>query len=172
VTQQFAPDGVSTEPYITIVAAPSLATLGVLDAAHPPGLVYSEFRDKEVLASYALPAAPGPHHPFVAAAEGFSRKVKLPGIVDLLTFLPLSLLYLTHYCPFPSPFLSPPALVSPIFPFNTMPCSLPQPFHAPTRAQPNLCFMTTPLPDSCSPLNLAQSPMACNLALPPSPLHA
>ena len=85
VTQQFAPDGVSTEPYITIVAAPSLATLGILDAAHPPGLVYSEFWDEEVLASYALPAAPGPHCPFMAAAEGFSRKVKLPGIVDLLT---------------------------------------------------------------------------------------
>jgi hypothetical protein len=63
---------------ISLLAAPSMATLGVLDAVHPPGLVYSEFWDEEVLTFYALPAVPGPHCPFVAAAEGLSRKVKLP----------------------------------------------------------------------------------------------
>jgi hypothetical protein len=84
VTQQFAPDGTMTEPYITVVAAPSLATLGMVDANHPPGLSLSDFWDNTVLTPFGLPADSNLHCPFMAAAEGVSRKVKLPGIVDFM----------------------------------------------------------------------------------------
>ena len=43
VTQHFAPDGTSTPPYITVAAAPALATLGSFLATDPPGFAYSKF---------------------------------------------------------------------------------------------------------------------------------
>jgi hypothetical protein len=46
--QQFAPDGTMTEPYITVVAAPALTTIGKVDATHPPGLSLSDFWDDTV----------------------------------------------------------------------------------------------------------------------------
>jgi hypothetical protein len=57
VTQQFAPgDGTKTEPYINVVAAPSLATLGTVDANHPSGLSISDCWDNTVLSPFGLPA--------------------------------------------------------------------------------------------------------------------
>jgi hypothetical protein len=47
--QQFAMDGTSTAPCITVVAAPSLATLGAFDAAHPPSHKSSEFWNDDTL---------------------------------------------------------------------------------------------------------------------------
>jgi hypothetical protein len=84
VTQQYAPDGTTSVPYITVVAAPALATLGPLDVTHPPGYSFSDFWDEDVLAPFGLPADPALHCPFMAAAEGTSRQVKLPGILDFL----------------------------------------------------------------------------------------
>jgi hypothetical protein len=54
VTQQFAKDGTLTPPYITVIAAPALATLGYVVAMDPPGFVYSDFWDNSVLSPYAL----------------------------------------------------------------------------------------------------------------------
>jgi hypothetical protein len=48
VTQQFAPDGTSLEPYIMVVAAPALATLGLVDATSPPRYSYLDFLDDMV----------------------------------------------------------------------------------------------------------------------------
>jgi hypothetical protein len=84
VTQQYAPDGTTSEPYITVVAAPAMATLGSLDDSNPPGYSFSDFWDDAVLSQLGLPADPALHCPFMAAAEGISRKVKLPGIMDLM----------------------------------------------------------------------------------------
>jgi hypothetical protein len=84
VTQQYAPDGTTLEPYITVVAAPALATLGLLYATNPPGYSFLDFWDDVVLAPFGLPADPALHCPFMAAAEDISRKVKVPGIMDLL----------------------------------------------------------------------------------------
>jgi hypothetical protein len=84
VTQQYAPDGTFTKPYITVVAAPALATLGPSDATNPPGFTFSDFWDDAVLEPFGIPADPALHCPFMAAAEGWSRKVKLPGITDLM----------------------------------------------------------------------------------------
>jgi hypothetical protein len=84
VTQQFLSDGTTTTPYITVVAAPSLATLGEVDANHPAGLSSSDYWDDTVLTPFALPADPNLHCPLMAAAEGASRKVKLPGSVDFM----------------------------------------------------------------------------------------
>jgi hypothetical protein len=74
VTQQFAPGGTTMKPYVNVVAAPSLATLGTVDANHPSGLSLSDFWDDMVLAPFGL----------MAAAEGVSCKVKLPGIMAFM----------------------------------------------------------------------------------------
>jgi hypothetical protein len=86
VTQQFAADGTASSSYLTIVAAPALATLGPLEDANPPGYSLSDFWDDAVLQPFGLPVDQNQtlHRPLMAAAEGFSRKVKLPGITDLL----------------------------------------------------------------------------------------
>ncbi len=63
VTQQFLSDGTTTTPYITVVAAPSLATIGTVDANHPAGLSSSDFWDDTVLTPFALPADPNLHCP-------------------------------------------------------------------------------------------------------------
>jgi hypothetical protein len=84
VTQQSAPDGKKTEPYITVVAAPSLATLGMGDENPPLGLSFSDFWDDTVLTPFGLPVDSDLHYPLMAAAEGVSRKVKLPGIMDFM----------------------------------------------------------------------------------------
>jgi hypothetical protein len=68
VTQQFAADGISMAPYITVVVAPSMATLGTFEVTHPTSLAYSDFWDEEVLTPYNIPEVPGPHCPSVAAA--------------------------------------------------------------------------------------------------------
>jgi hypothetical protein len=113
VTQQFAADGTASSSYLTIVAAPALATLGPLDDANPPGYSLSDFWDNTVLQPFGLPVNQTLHCPLMAAAEGFSRKVKLPGITDLIKdsqplFFPsgeqaASLIQLaleSHYCAF------------------------------------------------------------------------
>jgi hypothetical protein len=74
VTQQFAPDGISTKPYITIVAAPSMATLG-----------YSKFWDEELLASYTIPEVPRSALSFRGSGRGFLSQGQTPwhsGFVD------------------------------------------------------------------------------------------
>jgi hypothetical protein len=76
VTQQFTPDGTKTEPYITVVAAPSLATLGTGDENPLLGLSLSDFWDDTVLTPFGLPADSDLHCPLMAAAEGVSCKVK------------------------------------------------------------------------------------------------
>jgi hypothetical protein len=44
VTQQYAPDGTTSQPYITTVgAAPAMATLGLLDENTPPGYSFLDF---------------------------------------------------------------------------------------------------------------------------------
>jgi hypothetical protein len=85
VTQQFSADGVLSQPYITIVAAPLLATLGHFDITDPPGITYSDFWEESVLATYGIPIPTQLHCPLVAATEGFSEAVTLPSIIDLLT---------------------------------------------------------------------------------------
>jgi hypothetical protein len=85
VTQQFATDGTSTPPYITVVAAPALASLGSFSATDPPGFAYSEFWDESVLSPYAFDVDDQPHCPLLVAAEGSSRQVKLPSLVDFIT---------------------------------------------------------------------------------------
>jgi hypothetical protein len=113
VTQQFSADGTASSSYITIVAAPALATLGHLDNANPPVYCLSDFWDDTVLQPFGLPVDQTLHCPLMAAAEGFSRKVKLPGIMDLMKdsqplFFPsgeqaASLVQLaleSHYCAF------------------------------------------------------------------------
>jgi hypothetical protein len=87
VTQQYSSDGAISEPYITVVAAPSLATLGQFSLSVPAGLLYSDFWDGSVLAGYGLPTPAGLHCPILTATEGFSRAIKLPGVVDLFTEL-------------------------------------------------------------------------------------
>jgi hypothetical protein len=85
VTQQFAPGGkTTTEPYIVVVAAPALATLGKVDATHPPSISLSDFWNNTVLASFGLPINHDLHCPLATAAEGLSHKVTLPGIMDFM----------------------------------------------------------------------------------------
>jgi hypothetical protein len=72
------------EPYITVVAAPAMATLGLPDEKTPPGYSFLDFWDDAVLTPFGLPADPALHCPSMAAAKGISCKVKLPGIMDLM----------------------------------------------------------------------------------------
>jgi hypothetical protein len=74
----------TTEPYITVVAAPSLGTLGTVDANYQSGLSLSDFWEDMVLTPFGLPADSSLHCPLMAAAEGVSYKVKLPGIMDVM----------------------------------------------------------------------------------------
>ncbi len=78
VSKQFFQDGTATLPYITIVAAPSLAPLGLFSPADPPGIATSDYWDASVLAPYSLQIGDGLHCPMLAASEGFSRATKLP----------------------------------------------------------------------------------------------
>jgi hypothetical protein len=82
VTKQFYPDGTASIPYITIVAAPSLATLGSFSNSDPPGIAISDYWDDSVLAPYQIQIGDGPHCPMLASTEGFSRAVTLPGSLD------------------------------------------------------------------------------------------
>jgi hypothetical protein len=84
VTKQFYPDGKASIPYITLVAAPSLAPLGPFSTSDPPGIAISDYWDESVLAPYNIQIGEGLHCPMLAATEGFSRAVKLPGSVDLV----------------------------------------------------------------------------------------
>jgi hypothetical protein len=86
VTQLYAPDGTSSEPYIMVVAAPALlATFGLVDATNlPPGSSYLDFWDNMVLSLFGLPAGSALHCPFMVAAEGVTWEVKLPGIMDFM----------------------------------------------------------------------------------------
>jgi hypothetical protein len=112
VTQQFAPDGTKTEPYITVIAAPSLATLGTGDKNYPSGSL-SDFWDDAVLTRFGLPADSNLHCPLMAVAEVLSRKIKLSGIMDYMQdtqplFFPsgglvaaaVQLLTKSHFCAF------------------------------------------------------------------------
>jgi hypothetical protein len=85
VTQHYYSDGSSpSQPYITIVGAPLIMPLGHFSAHDPPGIDYSEFWDDSVFAPHVIPISENLHCPLLAAAEGSSRAVKLPGIVDYL----------------------------------------------------------------------------------------
>jgi hypothetical protein len=82
VTQQFAKDGTFTPPpYITVVAAPALATLGSVLATDPLGFGYSDFWDKSVLSLYALDVDDNDHRHLLVALEGFSHQVTLPSTI-------------------------------------------------------------------------------------------
>jgi hypothetical protein len=85
VTQQFAKDGTVTSPYITLVTAPALATLGSVSATDPLGFAYSDFWDESVLSLYAFAVDDNDHCPLLVASEGFSRQVKLPSTIEFLT---------------------------------------------------------------------------------------
>jgi hypothetical protein len=79
VTKKFSRGGFATDPYITIVAAPLLEPLGDFLTADPPGIVIDNYWDATVLAPYDIL-----HCSLLAAQEGFSRSVKLPGTTDFL----------------------------------------------------------------------------------------
>jgi hypothetical protein len=87
VTRQHTHTGSFSDPYITIMAAPSLATLGPFSADDPgpPGLYYSDCWEDTVLSGYGVPLPAGPHCPLMASSEGFTRAIKLPGAVELFT---------------------------------------------------------------------------------------
>ena len=70
-----------------MVAAPALATLGSVLTTDPSGFAYSDFWDKSVLSPYAFDVDDNDHCPLLLAAEGFSRQVKLPSIIDFITDL-------------------------------------------------------------------------------------
>jgi hypothetical protein len=84
VTQQFVPDGISSEAYITVVTSSALATLGLVNVTNPPGYSYSDFWDNTVLQPLGLPADSTLHYPLMVAADDQSCKVKLPGIMDFM----------------------------------------------------------------------------------------
>jgi hypothetical protein len=84
VTKQFHPDGTASPAYITIVTAPALAPLGPFSAEDPPGITISDYWDESVLAPYSIKIGDSPHCPMLAATEGFSRLVNLPGTSDFL----------------------------------------------------------------------------------------
>jgi hypothetical protein len=68
----------STYPCITIVAAPSLTTLGPFSAEDPPGITFSDFWEDSVLVCYGINSLAGLHCPLMVAT-------KLPGALELLT---------------------------------------------------------------------------------------
>jgi hypothetical protein len=71
VAQQFTKDSTFTPPYITVVAAPALATLGSFSATDPPGFAYSDFWDDSILSPYAFDVDDNNHCPMLVATEGF-----------------------------------------------------------------------------------------------------
>jgi hypothetical protein len=85
VTKQFFIDGSSSPPYITIVAAPTLAPLGQFSTQNPLGFNIDDYWDESVLEPYTIQLGEGLHCPMLAASEGFSRVIKLPGSSDYLT---------------------------------------------------------------------------------------
>jgi hypothetical protein len=84
VTKQFFKDGLASPPYITIVAAPALATLGQFSTADPPGISTPNYWDNSVLAPFNVQMRDGQHCPMLATAEGFSCLTKLPGATEFL----------------------------------------------------------------------------------------
>jgi hypothetical protein len=85
VIQQFAKDNTFTPLYITVVAVPTIATLGSVLAADPPGFACSDFWDKSVLSQYAFDVDGNNRCPLLVAPEDFSHQVKLL----LLNLLPI-----------------------------------------------------------------------------------
>jgi hypothetical protein len=77
--QSFKDRSASSTPYITIVAAPSLAPLGQFSTADPPGIATADYWDTSVLAPYSIQIGDILHCPMLAALEGFSCTTKLPG---------------------------------------------------------------------------------------------
>jgi hypothetical protein len=76
--------GTLSDPYIVVVAAPALATLGLVDTTNPPGSSFLDFWDDTVLSPFGLPVYPALQCPLMVAAKGVSQKVKLTGIVDFM----------------------------------------------------------------------------------------
>jgi hypothetical protein len=66
VTQQFAADGLSSISYITVVAAPALATLGPMDDVNPRGYSFLDFWDNTVLQPFGIPVDQTLHCPLMA----------------------------------------------------------------------------------------------------------
>jgi hypothetical protein len=85
VAQHYAKGGTTLAPYITVIAAPSLATLGQFSSVDPRGITFSNFWDDSVLSNFAYPAPSGLRCPILAATKGFLPIIKLPGAIGLLT---------------------------------------------------------------------------------------
>jgi hypothetical protein len=85
LTTHYSADGTVSDPYITIIAAPSCITLGHFSAADPPGIEYADFWDDSILEHYNNLLSAGLHCPVIAATEGFSRMIKLPGSANFVT---------------------------------------------------------------------------------------
>jgi hypothetical protein len=63
-------------PVIMLIAAPSMATLGPITQEDPPGLLYEDLWDAEVLAPFETHInIEEPHCPVLGASEGFSRAI-------------------------------------------------------------------------------------------------
>jgi hypothetical protein len=66
-------------PFITLVAAPSMATLGAESPGNPPGILLADIWQASVLQPFAAVLnMEQPHCPILAASEGFSRATPSP----------------------------------------------------------------------------------------------
>jgi hypothetical protein len=66
-------------PFITLVAAPSMATLGARSPGNPPGILLADIWQASVLQPFAsIVDMEHPHCPILAASEGFSRATTPP----------------------------------------------------------------------------------------------
>mgnify|MGYP000223133037 CR=1 FL=1 len=66
-------------PFITLVAAPSMATLGAESPGNPPGILLADIWQASVLQPFAaILDMEQPHCPILAASEGFSQATTSP----------------------------------------------------------------------------------------------
>jgi hypothetical protein len=66
-------------PFITLVAAPSMATLGATSPGNPPGILLADIWQASVLQPFAAVLdMEQPHCPILGASEGFSRATPSP----------------------------------------------------------------------------------------------
>jgi hypothetical protein len=66
-------------PFITLVAAPSMATLGAQSPGNPPGILLADIWQASVLQPFtAALIMEHPHCPILVASEGFSRPTTSP----------------------------------------------------------------------------------------------
>jgi hypothetical protein len=63
-------------PAVTLVAAPSMATIGLQSQDDTPGILYEDLWDSSVLEPFkSFLNLEEPHCPVLAASEGFSRSI-------------------------------------------------------------------------------------------------